>query len=69
VRKSCFVLILAAIMILAMVASPTPVNAIDWCEAAALAGWYHQGLNGACLIQIFFDWWASGGYLEPTRYN
>jgi len=38
-----------------MAAAPSPVDAIDWCEAAALAGWHHHGLNGACLVQIWFE--------------
>ena len=49
---------------LTMAAAPAPVEAIDWCEAAAWAGWHHHGLNGACLVQIAFDWWASQGYLD-----
>ena len=40
-----------------MAAVPAPVDAIDWCEAAAWAGWHHHGLNGACLVQLVFELW------------
>ena len=56
-KTLAIVAISAIILMFTMAAAPAPVDAIDWCEAAAWAGWHHHGLNGACLVQIAFDWY------------
>jgi hypothetical protein len=56
-KTFAIVLVCAVVLTFTMAAAPAHVDAIDWCEAAALAGWHHHGLNGACLVQIAFDWY------------
>jgi len=57
-KTFAIVLVCAVVLMLTMAAAPAPVEAIDWCEAAAWAGWHHHGLNGACLVQLMFEFYV-----------
>jgi len=70
IRRVVLVLLIAvALMIATSIMTPmTPTaSAIDWCARAETAHWMHKGLNGACMIQRFLEWFADGGYLEPDN--
>jgi len=56
-KTFAIVLVCAVVLTFTMGAAPAPVAAIDWCEAAAWAGWHHHGLNGACLVQIWLEFY------------
>lgn len=59
---------LALLFTVSLTPAATPsAQAQDYCDRAQAAKWLHPGLNLQCFWQIIWDWFAAGGYMEPTR--